>query len=63
MFDLKGRFLYAKRVHAARRIDDADTRAMAIRNQDLAENDPMVPIKLGDHGRIFFTNWMEPSNL
>ena len=63
MFDLKGRFLEAKRVHSARRINDANTRAMAMRNQDLAENYAVVPIKFSDHGRIFFTNCMEPSNL
>jgi hypothetical protein len=63
MLDLKGRSLDTKGIDAARWVRDADAHATAMRNQDLAENNAVVPIKLSDHGRIFFTNWMEPSNL
>ncbi len=32
-------------------------------DQELAENGSVVSIELGDHGRMFLTNWIEPSNL
>jgi hypothetical protein len=63
MFDLEGRSLNAKRVHAAKQIHNANMHAKAVRDQDLAENDTVIPIKLSNHGRVFFTNWMDPSNL
>ena len=56
MLDLEGRSLDTKRIDAARSVGNANVNAMAMRNQDLAENDAVVPIELRDHGRVFFTN-------
>jgi hypothetical protein len=34
-----------------------------MRYQNLSENYSVIPIKFRNHRRVFFTNWMEPSNL
>lgn len=56
MLDLKGRSLDTKRIDAARWVDNANAHTMTMRNQDLTENDAVVPIEFRDHGRVFFTN-------
>jgi hypothetical protein len=56
MLDLKGPSFDTKRIDAARWVDNANAHTMTMRNQDLAENNAVVPIELRDHGRVFFTN-------
>lgn len=63
VLDLESSSIDVIRILATSQIGNAKRHTTALRYQQLAENNSVISIEFSNHERVFFTNWIDPSNL